>query len=61
MIMPSDVLFDEDGHPLTYVGCEVALQARKKTTYGRANQLWHYDQDTKLIEAFFTEDIKDRG
>ena len=53
--MPSGVPVDEDGLPLTYVGSEVALQNRKMTQFGRANQKWEMDVSTGLIEAFVTD------
>jgi hypothetical protein len=56
--MPSSGSEAED--PLTYIGCPVTLQQKKTAQFGRANQRWHFDTSTGLIEAFHTDTI-DKG
>ncbi|ELU06637.1 hypothetical protein CAPTEDRAFT_220130 [Capitella teleta] len=51
--MPSSVADHED--PLSYIGCAVTLQQRKTSQFGRANQRWHFDANTGIIEAFHTD------
>ena len=60
VVMPSGIPTDEDGMPLTYVGCEVALQNRKMTQFGRANQRWYYDPSTGFVQAFHTDPVDKR-
>ncbi|XP_041366917.1 doublecortin domain-containing protein 1-like [Gigantopelta aegis] len=43
---------DEDGRPLTFVGCPVTLQMRRSNQFGRAHQKWRYDAETGFIHAF---------
>ena len=51
---------DEDGMPLTYVGCQVTLQHRKTAQFGRANQKWTYDKESGFIFAFASSGM-DKG
>ena len=50
--MPTMSTKDEYGMPITYTGCQVTLQHRKTSQFGRANQKWSYDSASGFIFAF---------
>ncbi len=58
--MPTMSTKDEDGSPLTYVGCQVTLQHRKTSQFGRANQKWAFDSSSGFISAFSSSSM-DKG
>lgn len=55
--MPNNEPFaeDEEGRPLTFVGCRVTLQTRRTNEFGKAHQRWRYDAETGFIHAFYAE------
>ncbi|KAL4224512.1 doublecortin domain-containing protein [Mactra antiquata] len=55
--MPNNEPFaeDEDGRPLTFVGCKVTLQSRRNNEFGKAHQRWRYDAETGFVHAFYAD------
>ncbi|XP_052801857.1 doublecortin domain-containing protein 1-like [Mya arenaria] len=55
--MPNNEPFaeDEEGRPLTFIGCKVTLQTRRTNEFGKAHQRWRYDAETGFIHAFFAD------
>ncbi|KAH3884070.1 doublecortin domain-containing protein 1-like [Dreissena polymorpha] len=55
--MPNNEPFaeDEQGRPLTFIGCKVMLQTRRTNEFGKAHQRWRYDAETGFIHAFYTD------
>ena len=55
--MPSNEPFaeDEQGRPLTFVGCKVTIQSRRTNEFGKAHQRWRYDAETGFVHAFYEE------
>ena len=58
--MPTMSTKDEDGMPLSYIGCQVTLQHRKTAQFGRANQKWSFDKQEGFVNAFSSSNM-DQG
>ena len=58
--MPTRSTKDDDGGAVSYVGCQVTLQHKKTTQFGRANQKWSFDSNSGFISAFAASNM-DKG